>query len=59
MERRLNEIERKIDRILNELERSDARDADRGDATEEGGEEEAEAPVYDDLTLDEAGFESY
>lgn len=58
MERRLNELERKIDRILNELERGDAGEADGGEDGEDGGEEEAEAPVYDDLTLDEAGFKA-
>ena len=55
MERRLKEIERKIDRILDELKRDDDRDRDRGD----GGEEATDAPVYGELTLDEAGFESY
>ena len=55
MERRLNEIERKIDRILEELERSDDGDGD----SEDDGEEEADTPVYDELTLDEAGFQSY
>ena len=48
-------IERKIDRILKELERSEVGQQASG----EGRDEVADAPVYDDLTLDEAGFESY
>jgi hypothetical protein len=55
IERRLDEIERKIDRILHELERSDVRQIDRGHEMADA----ADAPVYDELTLDEAGFESY
>lgn len=55
IERRLDEIERKIDRILHELERDDVRQVDR----EEGITDADDAPVYDELTLDEAGFESY
>lgn len=55
IERRLNEIERKIDRILEELKSSDASQIDR----EEEVADTFDAPVYDELTLDEAGFESY
>lgn len=51
IERRLNAIERKIDRILEELEQDDD---DRDEA-----EDAEETSVYDELTLDEAGFESY
>lgn len=55
IERRLNEIERKIDRILDELKSSDA----RHNESEEEVSETFDAPVYDELTLDDAGFDSY